>query len=54
MIDPILVSTILVGLVKGVLQLAQLHGMTEEEVNTLFNEEWQKLKENTPDKLPDA
>jgi hypothetical protein len=54
MIDPILISTILVGLVKGIIQLAQLSGMTEEEVNEMFNKEWEELKQNTPDKLPDA
>ena len=54
MLDPVLVSTILVGIVKGIVQLAQMSGMTEEEINAAFKEEWDKLKENTPDKLPDA
>lgn len=54
MIDPVLVSTILVGLVKGITQLARLSGLTEEQLNEMFNKEWEELKQNTPDKLPDA
>ena len=54
MLDPVLVSTILVGLVKGIIQLAQMSGLSEEEVNKMFTKEWEELKANTPDKLPDA
>ena len=51
--DPILISTIIVGLVKIASQLAQSSGLTEEEVNEMFNKEWAKLKENDPNELPD-
>jgi len=52
--DPVLISTIAVAVIKGVIQILQMVGLTDEDIDKLLQESWQELKEKTPNKLPDA
>lgn len=51
--DPI-VGNAIIGLIQLVAELAKQAGMTQEQINQHFLNSWQKLQEETPDKLPDA
>ena len=49
----ILLAEALIALIQTLARLAQVAGKTKEEVNTMFNSEWVKLKARDPDNLSD-
>ena len=47
-------TAIIIQGIQAWLAMARLHGLTEEQVEALFQSELSKFNLNTPDKLPDA
>jgi hypothetical protein len=48
------VTAVLIQGIQAWIAMARMNGMSEEQINALFESELAKFNANTPDKLPDA